>query len=273
MMRSLPIISMTNFKTRTSCRMVVGVDRGQRRDWIADARRDRGVALQSAEYEGQSGGAHRRKKLYVFVFGDVPRRNQPRHRDRCVGDAAEAVGEAEIVHPHVAGVVARMNMNERARLVRRLPKWIEVGGIERRADAARQRADHGAGKARLDLVLEYRSGARAVAERHGRKRHEMRLGLGGGEQAVVGEPCPGFGFRARQLVTEHVDPAAGDLFVDALLGHPSEARRNVGQRLRHRPRRLAADESQGEAAVGLDLPHVGKLRRVLADGGEQVGRH
>ena len=59
-------------------------------------------------------------------------------------------------------------------------------------------------------------GARAVAERHGRQRHEMRLGLRRGEQCIVGEPGPGLAFGARQLVAEHVDPAADHLLVDAL---------------------------------------------------------
>ena len=125
------------------------------------------------------------KNLALSVFRDMAGRDQPRHRHRRVGDAAESVGKTEIVHAHVAGIEARMDMDERAGLVGRLPERVEIGGIERRADAARQRADHGAGKARLHCVLEDSSCARAVAERHGRQRHEMRLGFGGGEQASL----------------------------------------------------------------------------------------
>ena len=70
-----------------------------------------------------------------------------------------------------------MDVNERTRFVRSLPERIELGGIEGRADAARQRPDHGAREARRDSVLEHGGRALAVAQWHGRQRHEMRLGF------------------------------------------------------------------------------------------------
>ena len=141
------------------------------------------------------------------------------------------------------------------------------------ADAARQRADHGARKTRRYRRLEHGGCARAVAKRHGRQRHEARLGFGCRHQHVVGEPAPAFAFGARQFIAEHVDPAAHDLLVDSLLGHPGGARGDIGQRLRHRPRRLGAGEGKGERAGVLDLPHIGKLARILADRRQQPGRH
>ena len=57
--------------------------------------------------------------------------DQPRDRHRCIGDAAETVGKPEIVHAHIAGIEAWMDVNERTGFVRRLPERVEVGGIER----------------------------------------------------------------------------------------------------------------------------------------------
>ena len=52
---------------------------------------------------------------------------------------------------------------------------IQVGHIEYRADPARQRADHRAGKPGRHRRLEHRSGTRAVLQRNGRERRKARI--------------------------------------------------------------------------------------------------
>ena len=184
--------------------------------------------LSAADHERQGGGTHWRKDPGVFVLRDMTRADQSRHRHRGIGDAAQPVGEPEIVHPCVASIEAWVNVDDRASLIRSLPERIEVGVVQSAADAARQRADHGAGKSCNHRRLQHAGCARAVAKRNGRERHEMRLRLGRGKQTIVGKPAPRLGFGAGQLIAEHIDPTADDLTVDALLGHPGEPRRYIG---------------------------------------------
>jgi len=190
-----------------------------------------------------------------------------------IGDAADPIGETERLHPAVTGIEARMDVHDRAGRIGRGPERIEVGIVEHRSDAARQRADHDAGKPRIDRGLQHGGGARAVLQRHGGERNETWLGFGRGEQRVVDEPAPGFAFGGGKLVAEHVDPAADHLAIDALAVHPGEPSRKVGERLRYRARRLAVRERKGEASAVLDQAQRGKSILRLGDGGQQVRRH
>ena len=113
-------------------------------DRIADARGDLVIALEAADDERQPRRAHGHEDAGVGVAGDMPGSDQPGKRHHGVGDAADAVGEVELVHPHVAGIVARMDMDDGAGLVGGGPEGMEVGVIEDAAHSARQRADHGA---------------------------------------------------------------------------------------------------------------------------------
>src|SRR5262249_26053157 len=111
----------------------------------ADAACDLCIPLEAADHERQGGGTHRRKNLGILVLRDMPCTDQSRHGHCGIGDAAQPIGEAEIVHPCVACIEAWVNVDDRASLVRRSPERIEVGVVESAADAARQRADHGTG--------------------------------------------------------------------------------------------------------------------------------
>ena len=146
-------------------------------DGIADAGCDLVVALEPSEHEGEGGSAHRHDDAGIGVALHVAAADQPRDRHHGVGDAADRIGEPEIVDPPVARVVARMDVDHGAGFVRRCPERIEVGMVEHAADAARQGADHRARRAGRNRGLEHRGGARAVLQRHGRERHEARLGL------------------------------------------------------------------------------------------------
>jgi len=127
------------------------------------------------------------------------------------------------------------------------------------------------GNPRRDRGLEHGGGASAVLQRHGGQRNESGLGPRGGEQRIVDGPAPGFAFRRRQFVTEHIDPAATDLAVDALLLQPSEPCRDVAQRLRYRPRRFVFRECEGEAAALFDQPDRRETQLFAADHIQQVG--
>ena len=238
---------MTNFSTRASCRMVSVYIARQRRDRDRRAGRDRmRCACSRPSTKGSAAAPIGAKNFALLVFRDVAGRDQPRHRHRRVGDAAEPVGEAEIVHAHVAGVEARMDMNERAGLVGRLPERIEVGGSSVEPTPRGSVPIMAPGKPAFIASLSTAAARAPSPQRHGRQRHETRLGFGGAPAGVVGEPRPGLALGARQLIAEHVDPAADHLLVDALLRPSRRARAGISrQRLRHRPRRLAA--GKGEA--------------------------
>src|SRR5262245_46705350 len=87
---------------------------------------------------------------------------------------------------------------------------------------------------------------------------------------LVDEGRPAQALLGRDLVAEHVEPAAYHLALDLVVVEPLEARGDVAQRLRHRPRRLAAREA--EAALLGDADR-GEARGLCADRLDQAGRH
>ena len=142
--------------------------------------------------------------------------DQPRHRDQGVGDAADRIGHAVIVHAVVAALEHRMDEHHRRRARRPPPRtdratgssstpptpfgWVPI--IAPVKPAAMRLAQH-FGR------------ARAVLQRHGGERNEPRLALGGLRQMRVDQPRPGRALLGRQFVAEHVEPAADDLAFDA----------------------------------------------------------
>ena len=96
-----------------------------------------------------------------------------RHGDQRVGDAAERVRHAVVVHAVVAALEHRMDEQRAAELVGRAPERIERGIVEHAADALRLRADHRACKAR-------RVAPRAAPPRRARRPATARWQAGSG---------------------------------------------------------------------------------------------
>ena len=87
----------------------VGIEQRQAFRRIAYPGRDLVVAFEAPEEERKSGGTHGHKNLGVAVARDVAAREEPRHCDDGVADAADGVGEAVIVHAGVAGAVIHIH--------------------------------------------------------------------------------------------------------------------------------------------------------------------
>ena len=126
----------------------VEIELGERFDRIGHARRDLLIALEPADQERQAGRAHGDDDPGVAVAHDVAAVDEPRHRDHGIADAADRIGQAIVVHPHVAGIEARMDVDGGAGLVRRPPERIEVGASSTLPMPRGSVADHGAREAR-----------------------------------------------------------------------------------------------------------------------------
>ena len=117
------------------------------------------------------------------------------------------------------------------------------------------------------------SGARAILQRHCGERHEALLALGQSGQMLVDHLAPAQAFFGRQFVAEHVEPATGNLTVDALLIHPLEASGDIGQGFGHRTRGLAACEGETKSTGRIvDKLQRGKRGRIGADRLKQARR-
>ena len=195
------------------------------------------------------------------------------HRDQRVGDAADRIGHAIVMHPVVAALEDRMDEERRAQFMGRLPEGLQRGIVQHAADALWLGADHGSGHARRMALAQHLRRAGAILQRHGGQRHEALFLLGEGLQMLIDEPRPGHALRARQFIAEHVEPAAGDLTVDLLLVHPLQASRHIAQGLGHGARGLAAREGEAEAARAIfHQLQGGEGGRVGADRLDEAGR-
>ena len=106
----------------------VEIELGERFDRIGHARRDLLIALEPSDQEGKAGGAHGNDDPGVAVAHDVAAVDEPPHGDHGIADAADRIRQAIVVHPHVAGIETRMDVDGGAGLVRRPPERIEVAG-------------------------------------------------------------------------------------------------------------------------------------------------
>ena len=232
------------------------------------------LRLQPADHERQPAGGNRDEHLGVAVARDVPAHGEPRHRDDGVADAADAVGQAVIVHAALARIERRMDVDHRAGVVGGLPERIEIRGIEHAADAARQGRDHRAAESpppsppsarrrRSRRPASAMSPAARSAARPAR-RHSRRL---------IDERAPGLAVGRRQVAAEPVGPAAVHLLVDALLVHPGETARDIAQALHDRPASAWRCRTRSPAPPDPRSAAARESRGpLLADGGQNVRR-
>ncbi len=124
------------------------------------------VALDPAERIGQGAAGMRQQQADPRETGQMAGEQQPRHRDRRVGEAADGVDQIVIGEPLVAADV--MGMEEDRRLPRRgdLPERVERGVVEIAADPLGLGRDHRALEAGVERFFEYPGGQRPVLQRH-----------------------------------------------------------------------------------------------------------
>ena len=174
---------------------------------------------------------------------------QARDRDARVGDAADRADEAVGLQTFVRRTKCRMDEQRRLAPRRGLPERIEVRIVEHALGALRLGADHRAAEAGVERLLQHLGRVLAGLQRHGRKRHEKWMGFHTLEQVLVEEPAPVGAFVGRNVIAEHVEPAADDLLVDAAVGEPFAALVGVAHAGRHRPLGIVVGEGETKSAV------------------------
>ena len=119
------------------------------------------VAAQAADHIGQCRAADTDNDARVGVAQDVPGEENAAHRDQRIGDAADRINHAVVMHARVSALEHRMDEQDRAEVVGCLPKRVERGIIKNSTDAFRLRADHGAGRNPAACAARSTSAARA----------------------------------------------------------------------------------------------------------------
>src|SRR5262249_51650321 len=153
----------------------------------------------------------------IAVARDMPAVDQPGAGNDGITDPAYAVCQTVITHSNVAGVEARMDVDERAGFVGRFPKRIEVGRIEHRPNPPRQRRDHDTAEPSGDRGLEHGSSAHAILRWNRCQRDKVRRSFGSRQMNIVEETAPGFAFGGWKIVAKPVDPPPDHLLVDSVL--------------------------------------------------------
>ena len=137
----------------------------------------------------------------------------------------------------------------------RPPERFEIGIVERAALAFRLGANHGAVEAGIERLVQNLRGELAALQRNRRQRRESLELLDAFEHVLIEKARPVGALLRRQLIGEHVEPAADHLLVDFLLDEPLLAMVDVAEPSDHRPRELAAAKRQRQCALvllGLD---------------------
>jgi hypothetical protein len=134
-----------------------------------------------------------------------------------------------------------------------LPEGRQVRIVEDPGGALGLRADHGAVEAGVERLLQDLGSEPARLHRDGRERYqEGQLG-GGGQHVGVEEAAPVGRLLGRQVIAEHVEPAADDLLVDAMCREPLAARLGGAHPGRDRSLGLVPREGEPHAAIDRDL--------------------
>ena len=148
---------------------------------------------------------------------------QPRDRDRGIGDTADGIHEIVIGKARFAAQEHRMQEHCGLQLGRRFPERVELRVVEHTSQSLGQRTDHDSAKTGLKRLGQHFGRHVSVLQGHGGERRETRLAGESFAHAVVDETAPGQALLRRQLIAEAVEPAADQLMVDAVFVHPATA--------------------------------------------------
>ena len=146
---------------------------------------------------GSVGRARRaRRRRHARRRGDagkpceMAREEQPRHRDRRIGQAADRVQEIVAGQPLVAADVMRMEEERRAARRGHLPERVELGIVEIAAHALGLGRDHRTLEAPVERLLEHPRSELAILQRHGGERASSGESGGVIRQVLVKEARP-----------------------------------------------------------------------------------
>ena len=188
----------------------------------------------------------------------------------------DRVHHLHVVQPGIGRSEHRVNDHRDREFRRRLPERIEVGIIERTGVAPVLGPDHRARHAVPDRLAQHPGRKGARLQRHRRQRQHPVAVAALREHALVQEPRPVRAFLGGQLVAEGVEPAAGELQVDARTGEEPLARFEVAQRRHDRPGRRSAGKREPHLVGIVQQRDRRKLARPGRQGieralGQQVG--
>src|SRR5215813_6131158 len=114
------------------------------------ALRDLMVACEAPQRIGQRRPAVREHELHAGKPQQMSGKQEPRHRDRGVGQAPDGVDEVVVREPRLTTQEHRVHEHRGAQVGGRLPERVERGIVEVAAYAIGQRADHHAPEALLE---------------------------------------------------------------------------------------------------------------------------
>src|SRR3984957_19577228 len=187
------------------------------------------VALQPAESIGQRAAAMRDDQIGSGIFLQMPGIDESRQRDAGIGQPADGVHHVKGAEPIVAADEHRVDEDRHLLRRSRFPEWIEIGIVERAAHALGLGSDHDAFEALAERLFEHGCRELAALQRHAGERLDRRQTGNRGQHVLVDEAAPVGAFRPRQLVAEHVEPAAGQLAIDLLFREPVLALAEIDQ--------------------------------------------
>ena len=206
----------------------------------------------------------RQQQLHAGKAGQMAREQQPRHRNRRIGEAADRVDEIVVGEALVAADVMRMQEQRGFSYRGYLPERVKRGIVEIAADALWLGRDHRAVKPGIERLFEDARGQFPILQRHGGEREHRfqrrRILL----HVLVVEARPIGALLARQIVAVDIGPAADELAVDPRLFEPVAALRQIPEtrldrtagtprsefQARHRPVGMQPDRGE-EAPLAL----------------------
>ena len=215
----------------------------------------------------------RQQQLHAGKAGQMAGKQQPRHRDRRIGETADRVDEIIVGEALVAADVMRMQEQRGFAHRRDFPERIERGVVEIAADALWLGRDHRAVKPRVERLLKHPGRKLPVLQRHGGEREHRvqhrRILL----HVLVVEARPIGALLARQIVAVDIGPAADELAVDPRLFEPVAALGQIPETRLDRPAGTPRGEFQARhRPVGMQ-PDRGEEAPLALQRVEHRARH
>ena len=214
----------------------------------------------------------RQQQAHPGIARQVAGKQQPRHRDRRVGEAPDRVDQIVAVEPVVAADVMRVQEDRGVARRRHLPERVERRVVEIAADALRLGRDHRAAEPGVERLFQHLCRERAILQRHGGERGQLGQRRGVLRHVLVVEARPVGALGGRQVVAVDIGPAADELVVDPRRLQPVAALRQIVQPRLDRPPRPAAGERHPRRR-GIVQRHRRKQPRLAAHRVEQRRRH
>src|SRR5437764_10814947 len=198
---------------------------------------------------------------------------QPRHRDRRIGEASDRIDEVVVGEALVAADVVRVQ--EQRRLPRRsnLPERVERGVVEIATGSFWLGRDHRAVKTRVERLFEDTRCELPVLQRYGGEREHRFQRCRVLLHVLVVEPRPVGALLARELVAVDIGPAADELAIDPRLLEPIAALRQIPEARLDRPAGALSGEFDARRRAVAMQPDRGEEALLALQRVEHRARH